>query len=472
MSKYFNKYFFLFASICVFNAYFNAKYQLQGDEAYYWVLGQNLSLSYYDHPPLVPWLIRLSTNLFGKTEFFVRLPALISFIIMVLYIKKLAKRMFNEEISNIALILALSVPIFEGVSFVITPDSLLLLFWTLTLYCLYIYTFENKNHYLYFSSFYAGLGLLSKYTAILIFPGFFLFLWCAKKKITVSRLLTMFILIGIMFFPVIIWNYQNNWISFKFQMNHGFGNFLKKTNDLSIYKNILNYFGILIIEAFPIICILNFYYLIRYFKKNTKNYKLSFLLWQFIFGALFWGVCGIFTHLEANWCAPIYISVVIFLSYYIYHHKIKFVMSLSVALIIATLFLVKYPLFLFRIFPELHNVSGKERIFYFGTREMMEQVKPILSSSIIFACNYQYTSLASYYLNLKINSVENSHHYQFLNNKNNFDNKNIYFLCDKNYIPEEMIKSNFHMSTLIYQSNFKNPILEKSIYIYELQKNI
>ena len=38
-----------------------------GDEAYYWLWGQRLALSYLDHPPLHAWLLRLMSLLFGCT---------------------------------------------------------------------------------------------------------------------------------------------------------------------------------------------------------------------------------------------------------------------------------------------------------------------------------------------------------------------------------------------------------------------
>ncbi|MGH7855530.1 MAG: glycosyltransferase family 39 protein, partial [Candidatus Binatia bacterium] len=46
----------------------------------YWNYAQHLDFSYLDHPPMVAWLIWLSTSLFGNSEFSVRLPASIAWI--------------------------------------------------------------------------------------------------------------------------------------------------------------------------------------------------------------------------------------------------------------------------------------------------------------------------------------------------------------------------------------------------------
>src|SRR5215472_7391862 len=48
---------------------------LSPDEAQYWVWAQHLALGYYSKPPLVAWLIALSTGLAGDNEFAVRLSA-------------------------------------------------------------------------------------------------------------------------------------------------------------------------------------------------------------------------------------------------------------------------------------------------------------------------------------------------------------------------------------------------------------
>ena len=48
---------------------------LYPDEAPYWFWAQHPALGYYSKPPLVAWLIALTTGLFGESEFAVRLFA-------------------------------------------------------------------------------------------------------------------------------------------------------------------------------------------------------------------------------------------------------------------------------------------------------------------------------------------------------------------------------------------------------------
>ncbi len=79
-----------------FNAIANQFIKLYADETYYWVWSQKLSLSYFDHPPMVAYMIKMTT-LFSDEPFFVRLPAvlLVSATAYILY--KLARKMFDER---------------------------------------------------------------------------------------------------------------------------------------------------------------------------------------------------------------------------------------------------------------------------------------------------------------------------------------------------------------------------------------
>ncbi len=42
------------------------------DELYYWAWAKNLQWSYFDHPPMVAWLISFSTKIFGDNLFGIR----------------------------------------------------------------------------------------------------------------------------------------------------------------------------------------------------------------------------------------------------------------------------------------------------------------------------------------------------------------------------------------------------------------
>src|SRR6266568_9355989 len=47
------------------------------DEAYYWMWSKHLAFGYYDHPPMVAFVIRAGTLIAGDTELGVRLVSIL-----------------------------------------------------------------------------------------------------------------------------------------------------------------------------------------------------------------------------------------------------------------------------------------------------------------------------------------------------------------------------------------------------------
>ena len=76
---------------------FIGKVGLTVDEAHYWTYTKFLSLSYYDHPPLTAYIIKLSAWVFGNTEFAVRFPAVLIFFTVSWIFFICARKLYNER---------------------------------------------------------------------------------------------------------------------------------------------------------------------------------------------------------------------------------------------------------------------------------------------------------------------------------------------------------------------------------------
>lgn len=193
------------------------------DENYYWVWSQNLQLSYYDHPAMVAWLFAIGNFL---PVFMLKWPAVLLghsfFLVWDQFIKKIG---FSLTQRKTFFLLAMVSPVVGMTTLVLTPDLPLLFFLSLS-----VYTFERAltlKTFTWYSLFglSLGLGFTSKYHIVLIIPGILLYLFVDKKWSQISWRGVFLSVLGFLIgaSPVLIWNSQNEWISFKFQIEHGIG---------------------------------------------------------------------------------------------------------------------------------------------------------------------------------------------------------------------------------------------------------
>lgn len=190
------------------------------EEAYYWNYAQRLDIGYLDHPPMVGWLIWLSTSIFGDSEFAVRIPAFISWIIAAIFMFRLTVNFCDRPAAFRSVLLLAVLPIYFGIGFFITPDSPLYAAWAGCLYFLERALIADDRRAWYGAGLCVGLGMLAKYTIALLGPGTlaFLLLDSRSRRWLLRPQPFMAVLIGAaLFSPVVYWNMENGWSSFAFQ---------------------------------------------------------------------------------------------------------------------------------------------------------------------------------------------------------------------------------------------------------------
>ncbi|MEM1087720.1 MAG: glycosyltransferase family 39 protein [Pseudomonadota bacterium] len=111
--------------------------ELYADEAQYWRWSTSLDWGYYSKPPMIAWVIALSTSIFGDSEWAIRIlaPVLHTFAVVFLYL--LAKAMFGSRAGWITVIAYLIMPGITLSSSVISTDGVLFPFWCLSLLLLW-----------------------------------------------------------------------------------------------------------------------------------------------------------------------------------------------------------------------------------------------------------------------------------------------------------------------------------------------
>ncbi|HGG59249.1 MAG TPA: glycosyltransferase family 39 protein [Gammaproteobacteria bacterium] len=134
------------------------------DEAYYWYWSRDPAWGYFSKPPVIAWLIWLTTSLCGDTALCVRAGSLILYPATALIIYRMTARLVSGKAGFFAALAFLLMPAVTLGSMVISTDAPLLFFWALTLY-LFILALETEKAAWWLAAGVAcGLGLLTKYT--------------------------------------------------------------------------------------------------------------------------------------------------------------------------------------------------------------------------------------------------------------------------------------------------------------------
>ena len=194
--------------------------ELLPEEAYYWTYSKHPALGYFDHPPMVAWVIGLGTAGFGQTEFGVRVGTILLNLAASLLLYFTGRLWFGQRAALWAVLLFNLVPIFVGSGLLATPDEPLLFFWLATLYALMMALRTRHTVYWVTAGLMFGGALLSKYYALLLAPSLLLFLllapaqrfWLRRPQPWIALALALLV-----FSMVIFWNAQHQWASFLFQ---------------------------------------------------------------------------------------------------------------------------------------------------------------------------------------------------------------------------------------------------------------
>jgi len=150
-------------------ALFVTPLELYPDEAQYWLWSRELAFGYFSKPPMIAWLIWLTTHVGGDAEAWVRLSAPLLHGVTALVIHRVARRLYGGWTGLAAAAIYSLMPGVVLSSGLMATDAPLLFFLSLTIWA-YVDLAEAVAPRRYFVA--AGMGLalglafLSKYAAI------------------------------------------------------------------------------------------------------------------------------------------------------------------------------------------------------------------------------------------------------------------------------------------------------------------
>ncbi len=371
---------------------------IAGDEAHYWDWSRHLDLSYYSKPPMVAYLIRAGTEMFGHTPLGVRSFAVILSFLSSIALYRLGRRLYSPVTGVWAAVMFNIIPLFAVYSVGMNTDPPLIFFWLLSLLLFHTAYTQNRFWAWLLLGVTLGLGMLSKYMTIFFYPSAFLFLLCEKRyrRYILNWRPYMSIFISFLFFtPVLIWNSRHNWVNFRHELGH-----TKLAEGLGIS---LVDFGSFIGLQFAILTPVLFVLVVWALIKRRKTDKLPFLF--AVVPVLAFAVKSLQGQTEANWTLIGYVTATLVFSDVFLRPFAELSKKTKTAVIIAIAFclladvIVHFPTLPAKLgAPPEYDPTKKLR----GWSELGEEVAKVAKEFdgpyFIFSNHYMVTSSLAFYV--------------------------------------------------------------------------
>jgi 4-amino-4-deoxy-L-arabinose transferase-like glycosyltransferase len=196
---------------------------LSADEAYYWLWSKHLAAGYFDHPPAIAWLIGAGTALFGDTPLGVRLMGVLLSLPASWFVWRAAALIVKDEDRAALAALFFNLTLMTSVELLAaTPDMPSVFTSAAFVYFLARVQASGDGRWWLAVGIAAGLGLLSKFSALFLGAGTLLWLildrdcrkWLFSPWPYLGAVLALLI-----FLPNLLWQSHHQWETFAFQFS-------------------------------------------------------------------------------------------------------------------------------------------------------------------------------------------------------------------------------------------------------------
>jgi 4-amino-4-deoxy-L-arabinose transferase-like glycosyltransferase len=211
----------LVAAMTALRVIYASVIDLRTDEAYYWTWSKENVLSFLDHPPMIAWFIRFGTAIFGDTNLGVRFAGIVAMLATQLLLADIVRRLTHDVRAVMFAVLMPEAALYYGLLMAkVSPDVALIPFAVAMVWALVRLTESNDGRWWLAAGLFAGLALLSKFTAVMLLPAVLAFMlvpnwrrrWLTSPYPWLAALIAV-----VVFLPVLSWNAGHDWASFRFQ---------------------------------------------------------------------------------------------------------------------------------------------------------------------------------------------------------------------------------------------------------------
>jgi len=353
----------------------SASTELIADEAYYWVYSQFPAWGYFDHPPMIAILIKLGYFVFHN-ELGVRLVCALLNVFTVIIIESLT----DKKNPFLFYTIVLSLGALQIAGFLAVPDTPLLFFTAIFFYCYRLFL-QNIN---WRRALLLGISVVllfyTKYHGILIV---FFALLSNIKLLARWQTWLAGVVVLILFVPHLLWQWENNWISFRY---HLFESNVSKYE----FSYTLDYFVGQLLLAGPLAGLLLLPAAFLHKTKNETERALKFTLTGFY---IFFLLSSFRGKVEPNWTMPILIPLIV-LSYQFLIHKSLWIKPLKVVSIISLVLIMAGRIYLVADIGPDNDVKGR---FHHNKEWAVEMAAKTGDMPVVFYNSYQKASLFRFY---------------------------------------------------------------------------
>jgi len=286
------------------------------DETYYWDWSRHLAGGYFDHPPMIALLIRAGTLVGGDTRLGVRFFPVVAGAVASLAAVAIARRIAGDRAARTASIVFALMPLAASGLVLATPDAPLLATHAVALYFV-VRALQSPVRSRASLGWWCaagvalGLAFASKYTSIFLPVGLALAVLLRpslRARLGEPGPWVACVLATLVFLPVLHWNATHDWISFRFQIQHGLG-----TPRGSALQRELELFGGQLGLVSPILFVLAADAVWRAARRPITDAHFALA----IVALASWGFfvySAVRRPVEANWPAPSYVPAIALLA--------------------------------------------------------------------------------------------------------------------------------------------------------------
>lgn len=383
------RFFYFLTAFLILNLVQSYFTELIYDEAYYWYYSQNMAWGYFDHPPMVALLIKIS-SLFFEGELGVRFMSCILSAANILMLWLLVEHPKKNDFIPHFFILVFSMTLLNAYGFLTLPDTPLL-FFTSCFLLAYKRFIEKPSLWL---SVLLGIVMAclmySKYHAVLVI----VFVLLSNLKLLKNKYAWYAVVVALVcYIPHFYWLYQQDFVSINYHISerpNGAYSFEKYT--LGFFVNLIAILGF----TFPVI-----YYAL--YKTKAKSLFIKALVYLVYGVILFFFVSSFNRRIQTQWIIIICIPLVVLVFERMLQNKnaMKWIYRLGLLnagiILYLRLGLVHQPL-LFNFFYETH-----------GNKDWVAKVKEEAGDTpVVFENSYRNAPMYAFYSNETSFSLNNA----------------------------------------------------------------